>query len=268
MIACIRWFVDVSLNSARQFYSGRYSYQSSALAYTTLLTLVPIFSVAIYAISTLPAFNTLFESVKHYAFTNFIPSSSAVIEKNLNIFTRHATKLPITSLIFLAFSVLLLVRQVKNIINAIWGSPKYNSLIISIGHSLAIVAMPVMIGIGIFVSSYLFRSALVTETAGKLGFDIVIPFILSIVINTLTFTTLYILLPSRHVNISSGLFGGLIAAIFFEIAKAGFALYINVFPTYELIYGALAAIPIFLIWLYIAWSIIIYGAILSKNYQQ
>lgn len=256
---------NVIFDSLKQFLSGEYSYQSSALAFTTLLALVPIFSVSLYVLSIFPFFNQLFALVKHYIFLNFVPTSSALIEQHLDQFSQQANQLPMTSMLFLLASIIMLVFLIKDIINAIWGSPVYKSRLFRLGHFIVILLMPIAIALGIYASFYLFTSYWVSTAANTLGLSLLLSILLPVFINTFIFTVLYIWVPSCHVRIRCGFWGGLIAAILFEIAKNIFVLYLRLFPSYELIYGALAVVPLFLLWLYISWSIIIYGAIVSKQ---
>jgi membrane protein len=239
--------ISVFLRSAKIFFADKYSYQASALAFTTLLTLVPVLAVAVYILRLMPFFNKLFVFAKQYVFMNFVPTSSVVIEKQLNVFSEQAGALPTGSIAFLVASILMLVLLVKNCINDIWGSPQYKSPILRAAHFLMILVTPIFVAAGMYLSSFFWMS-----------------FITPVIINALCFGLLYIVMPSCHVEIADGVVGGLVAAILFEIAKVTFVLYMQLFPSYQLIYGALAVIPIFLLWLYISWSIIIYGAIVSK----
>jgi membrane protein len=83
---------------------------------------------------------------------------------------------------------------------------------------------------------------------------------LAVAITTLVFTLLYALLPARRVPLKAAFWGGLFAALGFEVAKHGFRLYVTRFPTYEIIYGTLAVVPLFLFWIYVSWYVILVGA--------
>lgn len=262
MLANIQLVLTSSMN---RFFVEKYSYKASALAFTTLLTLVPMFTITVYVLTIFPFFDEVFTLAKHYVFLNFVPTSSVVIEQYLEQFSQQANRLPMTSMLILVVSILMLVALIKNIINEIWGSPGYKNIFLTIAHYIIILSMPVLIAIGIYISYYFFNSYWISSAANTLGLELVLSFLLPIFINTFSFSFLYLLTPSCPVKFLDGVFGGLVAALLFEIAKTGFVFYIKLFPSYELIYGALGVIPIFLIWLYISWSIIIYGAIISNN---
>ena len=260
----IRKIVKSAFKSSLQLFTGIYFYQVSALSFTTLFSIVPLFIVTVYVLSIFPIFTSMFTMAKEYIFANFVPASGAVIEKYLTDFSQQAATLPITSILFLAVSVLMLIVLVKNIINDIWGSPQYQSLVDSIAHYLLVLILPIIIIIGIFLTSYLMTSHWYSLAVDYLHIKFILSLVLSIVINSLCFTTLYWVMPSCKVNFINSFIGGGLASLLFEVAKVGFVFYLQIFPSYELIYGALAVLPIFLLWIYISWSIIIFGALVTK----
>lgn len=251
--------------ATKRFFADNYLYEASALAFTTLLTLVPLLSILIYVLSIFPFFDKLFMLAKHYIFTNFVPTSGTVIEQYLEEFSQQATVLPTTSMLFLLFSIIMLISLVKNIINTIWGSPRYRNTLLSILHFLAILVMPVLIAISIYITNGVVGFYWITHTADILGLQLLLSGLLVFFTETLSFTLLYMVMPSCPVKLKDGLMGGLVATVLFEIAKTGFVFYIQFFPSYQLIYGALAIVPIFLLWLYISWAIVILGALISHT---
>lgn len=256
---------DILVTSARRFYTEKYSDKAATLAFTSLLTIVPMLTIAIYLLTIFPFFNDLYNWTKHYVFENFIPQSGAVIEQYLDHFSQQASHMPTTSILFLLLSVLMLFNLIKSIINNIWGSPKYKSNWHSSAHFFVIATMPILMSVGTYVSYQLFESYWFSSTVKFLGLKLALTLLLPILITTFCFSFIYIVVPSCRVKTIDGVIGGFIAAILFETAKSVFAFYIRIFPSYELIYGTLAAVPIFLVWLYISWSIVVFGAIISNT---
>lgn len=267
MIA-IKQLLKIILSAVKRFFANNSLYEASALAFTTLLTLVPLFSVAVYALTILPFFDSFFLEAKHYIFANFVPASGVTIEKYLEEFSQQATVLPATSMLFLFVSILMLINLVKNIINDIWGDPTYHSIYRRLVHFIAILVMPVLISIGIYVSNVLIGIYWITHTADMLGLQLLLSGLGAFLVEMLSFTLVYYVMPSCPVRFQDSLLGGLIATILFEIAKIGFVLYLRFFPSYQLIYGALALVPIFLLWLYISWSIVIFGGMIAHGSSQ
>jgi membrane protein len=266
-LAAVKSFPKILLRSAMELYSGIYLHQAASLAFTTLLTIVPLIIVTVYVMSIFPAFNDQFLLAKEYVFSNFVPTSREVIETYLNNFSEKASTLPVTSILFLGASVLMLIVFVKNIMNEIWGSPRYKNIINSIKHYILVMCLPMLILFGIILTSILMASNWYNLATDYLHIKFIASLLMSFIINTLCFMLLYWGMPNCKVSISYALVGGVLASLLFELAKVGFVYYLYVFPSYELIYGALAVIPIFLIWIYISWSIIIYGALVTKELQ-
>ena len=126
-----------------------------------------------------------------------------------------------------------------------------------------ITFVPILIGIGLTVISYVFSLPFFSTSASIIFIQKLALFIAPYFLTYLAFALLYITLPNCRVPFKSAAIAAIPATILFELAKLGFTLYIANFPTYKLIYGALATIPIFLVWLYISWVIILFGAVIS-----
>jgi membrane protein len=110
------------------------------------------------------------------------------------------------------------------------------------------------------VTSYLVSLPLFSDAAATLGVGRRLLSLAPLLASAAAFTMLYTVVPNRRVPIKNAIAGGVLAAILFEFAKRGFAFYLTSFPTYEAIYGALAAIPIFLVWVYLSWVVTLLGA--------
>lgn len=240
----------------------KYTYRASALAFTTLLAVVPLLSVILSIIAIFPFFDRFVELTQDYILTNFIPTSSNVIQFYLEEFIKKSSHLPTVGLFFLLITSIMLILTVEHTLNEIWHvqmrRKKWFSFLI---YWAVLLSAPILIGVSIFISSYLFSLSWFAGTTNTLGIKQPLLNLIPLLINTVIFSLIYIVVPNEHVKLRNGLFGGLVAAILFEAAKKGFALYIFYFPSYELIYGALATIPIFLVWIYISWLIVLYGAL-------
>ena len=130
---------------------------------------------------------------------------------------------------------------------------------IFIYFSLLVIG-PLLIGIGLASTSYLLSIPVIAnvDTAFNIRTHLLswLPFLTT----SITFILLYILVPNCYVYKRHAAIAGIICAILFELAKYGFGIYIKEMPSYENIYGALAIIPLFFIWIYISWVIILFGA--------
>lgn len=253
--------------AAKRLLDEKYTYRASALAFTTLLAIVPLLLVIVSVFAILPIFSKLINITRDYILTNFIPASGSIIEHYLESFTQQAIHLPKFTVVFLIFTAIMLIVTVKHTLDDVWGAPYQKKKLKSwILYWLVLILAPIFIGLTVLISTYIFSFPWLANITHQLGLGPFLLHVLSLSINTIMLSTLYYVVPSHDGNWQDSLFGGLTAAILFEVAKKGFAFYLQKFPTYALIYGALATIPLFLVWLYISWLIILYGAILTHTH--
>lgn len=243
--------------------SGKALQVASALAYTTLLSLVPLIAVMFGFLGALPGFAGFEVLISDFIFTNFVPAFGETIDGYLGQFADRASQLTITGLMILLAIALMLMATIENAFNGIWRvSERRRPVLRFLVYWLLLTLGPIMIGIGLASTSYLLTTSAVDVVGlGSLKQQLlsVMPFLLS----TVALTLLYILVPNCHVPVRYALLGGLIGALLFETAKYGFAWFVKTVPAYEAIYGTLAILPIFLIWIYLSWIVVLFGAVLS-----
>ena len=247
--------------ATKRLFLERHTYQASALAYSTLLSLIPLLSITLSFISIFPIFSKFTTTINDYFLTNLNPTSNAVIGNYIEQFIEKTNQLPVISILFFLFVVVMLIITIEDSFDDIWHESKKKTISWMIVHWLMVIFITFLIGLGILLSSNLFSSRWVLEIINNLGIKTYLLVLLTLFINTLIFSTLYIIVPNCRVNWLDAFSGGLIAALLLEGGKRAFGFYIKKLANYELIYGALATIPIFLIWLYISWLIILFGAI-------
>ena len=230
------------------------------LAYVTLLSLVPFIMVTFTIMSAFPAFASVRSKLEHFVFSNFVPTASDVVHKYMTDFVGNASQMSAIGILSLLVVALMLISNVDKTLNRIWRTQSDRPIVYTFAiYWMVITLGPMLIGSSVVVSSYLTGLAAFTEeyTPG-LG-----TFLLSLVPSgaaMLAFTILYMVVPNRRVFARHALVGAIVATIAFEITKSGFALYVTNFPSYELIYGTLAVVPILFLWVYLSWIIVLFGA--------
>lgn len=232
---------------------------ASALAYSTLLSSVPLMTIIFNILSAFPAFQGLDQKIQNFVFQNFVPAAGEVVQSYLTTFTQKTSELTIIGIAFLIVTALMMLRTIDQSLNTIWHNQRPRSTVHSLLVYWAILSMgPLLIGLSIFISSYLLSMPFFHQLEPSLWQYVLIwlPFLST----STAFTLIYILIPNQRVPWISALIGGVLAAMLFEIAKRGFALYITHSDAYTTIYGALATIPIFLVWIYVSWLVILLGA--------
>jgi membrane protein len=233
---------------------------AAALTYTTLLSLVPLMAVTLAVFSAFPVADRVYVLIQDFVFENFVPAAGEMVQQHLTEFSAKASRLTGTGAAFLVVVALLMMANIDRALNAIWEVRSKRSLASKFLIYWAVLSLgPVLIGASVLVTSYAISLPLVSEAASTgIGRDML--GLTPVLASAIAFTMVYTVVPNRRVRMLHALVGGVFAAVLFEIAKRAFAFYITQFPTYEAIYGALASIPIFLVWLYLSWIIVLLGA--------
>jgi len=233
----------------------------AALTYTTLLSLVPLMTVMLALFSVFPASDRVAREVEDFLFQNFVPAAGEAVQEYLRTFSQKAGKLTGVGFAFLILVALMLMSNIDKAFNTIWHVRRKRSPVAKFTVYWAILSLgPILIAFSVVATSYLVSIPLFSDQETVMMVRSRLLGVMPVVISALAFTLLYALVPYRNVPLRHAVAGGLLAALLFELANRGFALYVTTFPTYETIYGALAAVPIFLIWIYLSWLVTLLGA--------
>jgi membrane protein len=243
--------------------------RAAALAYTTLFSSVPLAVMGVGILSAFPVFQDYSGKIQNFLISHFVAASADTIQLYLQDFSVKAASLSVSSVVFILIAAVMLIFTMESALNAIWRvqTRRHGATAFMI-YWAVLTLLPILAGTGIAVSVYIsslpyFKGA--TEAiGGVVPLLEMLPFFLS----WAAFTTLYIALPNTHVRFRDAVIGAFVAALLFEIGKHVFGYYITNFSTYEIIYGALAAIPIFLVWIYVSWIIILFGAVVTYVRQR
>lgn len=249
---------------AQTYYDDRCLRSAGALCFTTLLSLVPLAAVILSIFTAFPVFESFATEIQNFIFENFVPTSGTVLQEHLTELIAKTSKLTGIGIAFLVISALLLMDTIEGALNDIWYiSTKRKALSKFMVYWAVLTLGPLLIGASLAGTSYLASLPLLSETALLIDIKSKLLLLLPFLATTLACTLLYAVVPNTYVPLRNALSGAVVAAILFELAKKGFALYITTFPTYQMIYGALATIPVFLLWLFISWVVVLLGAELS-----
>lgn len=262
MLSMFKKIYDICKDVVKEFYETSCSTRAAGLAYTTLLSIVPMMSVGLAVISAFPVYKEAGSWLQGFIFKNFVAGSADVIQHQLESFAAQAASLSPTGIFFLFITAVLMIFTMENTFNTIWHvKERRHGVTAFLMYWAVLTLLPILIGVGFAVSSYFFSLPFISKTTVALRRPLLkmLPYVLT----WGAFSFLYVALPNRKIYLRHAAVGALIATLFFELAKYGFGLYILYFPTYELIYGALATIPVFLVWVYVSWTIILFGAVIA-----
>ena len=246
-----------------RFHEDRCGDVAQALSYTTLLSIVPLTTVTFAILSAFPVFQVWMNTIQAFIYSHFVPASGDVVQKYLLQFANKSTQLTVVGLVFLIVTALMLMATIERSFNLIWRAPHHRKLMYRFLTYWAILTLgPILVGASLSLTSYFMSLRLFSESAPILGgfkhFMLSgLPFFLEI----LAFMLLYIVVPNVYVKPRHAFAGSLFAAILFEIAKRSFAFFVLHYSSYRMIYGAIATLPVFLIWIYLSWMVILLGAV-------
>lgn len=238
----------------------RLTVSAGYMAYITLLSLVPLLTVLLSVLSSFPLFADVGDVLQDFVITHFVPAAGIAVKSALTDFVANTGKMTAVGGAFLFVAALMLISNIDKSLNFIWRVKDKRRSVYSFSMYWMVLTLgPIMVGASIAATSYITSLNFLDSEAISTVYTYFLrwlPFILSF----FAFVGLYLLVPNTKIALRDAVVGALVAAVLFELSKKGFALYITHFPSYQLIYGALAAIPILFVWVYMCWLIVLLGA--------
>jgi membrane protein len=250
----------------RRFFDDGCLTLAGSLTYTSLLALVPLLTIALTLITAFPVFEDVTRGVDDFIAKNMLPPAVAkTVSGSIEAFTQSAAGLTAAGLAVLAVTAILLMVTIERAFNKIWrvSRPRPFSLRI-LTYGAVLTLGPLLIGISLTITSYLVSVSLGIARHVP-GAGPVVLAVVPVVLTAIAFTLMYLIVPNRRVRAVDAAIGGVAAAVLFEVMKRAFALYVANFPNYRLIYGAFAAVPIFLVWVYLSWVVTLLGAVIAAR---
>ncbi len=257
----IRFFLDL-WKSTRNL---RLTQTAGSLAFLTVLAMVPILSFAMSALSVLPQFEPLRENF--FSFLKkalLLPGSAEIVFSYLNRFASQAKGLSLISAILFFASALIALITIDGTLNRIWGVTKPRPLLRRLVLYCGVLALaPIVIGASLAVNGLVFGDWLESRPSTALRrFSLtVFPWLST----GSALLLIYRYVPNTKVQWRHALCGTVLTLCFMEMFRRGFAFYLTQVPTFKVIYGAFAAIPLFLVWVYLAWLAILFGALFTSR---
>ncbi len=248
----------------QRFREDRCPQVAASLTFTTLLSLVPIVTIALTVFSAFPVFGEMTTQIKIFLLTNMVPvSAGKIISVYMTQFSEKAARLTAVGIALLAVTAFMLMQTIEQAFNVIWRVRRPRPLMQRFTiYWAALTLGPLLVGASLSLSSYLVSLSLGwTQGLPLIGG---LPLKLApLALTIAALSLLYLAVPNRAVRFSHALAAGFVTGMAFELMKKLFALYLTQFPTYTLVYGAFAAVPIFLVWIYLSWLVVLLGAVMA-----
>jgi len=259
--------------SIRRFVADGCLTGAGALSYTTLVALVPVTAIAIAVLSAVPVFAEMRDQLLATVFRAFVPEVGAEVEWWLRYFAGTSVRTTAIGIVALAVTVVLLLATIEDQLHHIWRVKSPRPWVQRILAYWAVLTLgPLLLAVSFSLPSYLdllaARTGLNSEALGRAPTVQTLLRLLPAALEAVTFTLVYALIPNCAVRWREAVAGAVVVAALMEGLKAGFALYVGHLSSYRAVYGALAAIPIFLLWMYLAWSVVLFGAVIAAALPQ
>ncbi|MBL4774781.1 MAG: YihY family inner membrane protein [Mariprofundus sp.] len=244
-----------------RFIADKCIQRASALAYASLLAIVPMVVLGFSVFTSFQAFESIAGSVSEALLEYLLPTSQQAVQAYLGTVADKTTAISVFGIIALLLTATALLNTIEEAFNHIWRITRaraWFSKFITFWSTLTLA--PILIGASITITSYFTALPVLREVAEGASYISDAPFLVPWLMSSLAMATLYYVLPNTSVPFRYAVIGGLVAGALFEWTKIGFAFYVTEVANYEHLYGALSTLPIFLIWIYLIWVIVLLGS--------
>ncbi len=238
---------------------------AGALSFTTVFALVPLSLVVFGVLSAFPGFGEWSDRLSNYIFSNFVPSAARSVESYLKQFSANAGELTTAGVIALLVSLLITLTGVEASFNRIWrvkiARPKLSRFLV---YWTVLTLGAMMAAASLAVSAKFFSMSVFATTAGHF-LETVMLRLAPMAIELLAFAAIYRVVPHRTVKWRHAMAGALLATFLFELVKWGIGAYLASFGAYSTIYGKIAFVPVFLLWIFLSWTAVLLGASMASS---
>lgn len=259
-----RWFQFLRFLT-RHFLEDNCQQKAASLTYTTMLSIVPILTVLLMILSSVPALASVRAQIYEVIYSNLLPQSSMQVSEYINSFAEKSSNLTIIGAMILLFTTIMTLTTIERAFNQIWRVENRSGGIKSMLRYWIIVTLgPLVLGTAFIASSAVQSLSFLNRQVAGYGIDWSFWVqVVSIAVTIAGFVAMYWFIPKARVPVKNAAIAGVFVAIVFELMKHLFGSVMANFTSYEAIYGAFAALPIFLLWIYLSWNLILLGVEIS-----
>jgi membrane protein len=249
-----------------RFAELRLGQTAGSLTFTTLISLVPLLVLSLALFTAFPMFASFQRALEQYFLSNLVPDDIArPVLRSLTQFAGKAKGIGSVGAVVLGFTAIALMLTIDRTLNAIWRVRRPRPFAHRVLVYWATLTLgPLLLGASLTLTSMALTAGKGVFSSLPGGFETLLELIQFLVLS-LAVAGLFHFVPNTHVRWRHALLGGIFVATAFGLAKILLALWLKQVPTYALLYGAFATLPIFLVWIYLGWVIVLLGALLAAN---
>lgn len=238
---------------------------AGALSFTTVFALVPLSMVVFGVLAAFPVFSAWSDGLSDYVFSNFVPRAASSVQTYLRQFSDNAGQLTTAGVIALLVSLLITVSGVETAFNRIWrvkaARPKFGRFVMY----WTVLTLGALLAAASLAMSARFFALSVFETQVGSALEQLMLRLAPMGIELVAITVIYRVVPHRTIHWRHAFAGALLATVLLESIKSAIGLYLGSFDAYSKIYGTVAFVPIFLLWIYLTWAAVLLGASLASS---
>lgn len=236
---------------------------AASLAYTSLIAIVPLFAIGLAIFSAFPVFAEVRLQVETFLFQNLTPEFGQEISLYFTNIVKNAGQLTTIGVVGIAVTSILLLSTIENSLNFIFKVTQPRHITTKITLYWTVITLgPLLLGTAFSMRGYLYTLQKFVSVNGETG-DFFFSYLIPPMMTILSLMLVYVLVPNKKVNILSALVGAVVAVILFWFLRQAFTMAILNNETYKTLYGAMAVIPVLLIWMYLSWAVVIFGAVVT-----
>jgi membrane protein len=258
---CIRRLREIPLffwYVAKRYWHDHCFQSAAAMSYNFLFAAIPMIAVGLAILAAFPVFDQIRVGFQDFIVQYLLPQAGEDFRFALDEFLKNTRNLTAFGIVALAITAIILLDTIETVFNRIWRQSQVRPLVARVTMYWAILTLaPLLVGGSVALSAILFRQGGFAQLSGLIaGVVWLVPFLLVMI----AFMLSYMVIPYRRVHFRGAVVGAVVAALLFQLLRWGFALYVEAFPSYKTLYGTLSIIPIFLLWVYLGWCIVLFGA--------
>ncbi|MDD4557027.1 MAG: YihY family inner membrane protein [Alphaproteobacteria bacterium] len=241
---------------------------ASALSYTSLLALVPLFAIALAIFAAFPVFAESKIQIQEFIVHNFLPGTGEEVKEYFNQFISASAKLTTIGVVGIAVTAIMLLSTIENTFNFIFKVNKPRRFTTKITLYWTIITLgPLLLGAAFSMRGYLYAiSNMMEDNAGS--FKMLVSSLIPASLTVILLISVYMLVPNKKVSFFNAFWGAVTTVILFAVLRSGIGSILLSGATYKTLYGALATVPLLLVWMYLAWAIVIFGAIVTASLEE
>jgi membrane protein len=253
----------------RRFSDAHGLHMAASLSYASLLAVVPLAAIGFAVLAAFPGFAGVREEMQEFIFRNLLPEAASAASEYFDRFIDNTASLTAVGVVGLTVTAALLLADIESALNGIFRVQRTRPLVPRLLAFWAVITLgPLLLGASFSLSAY------VSAATGRLGVDALagplwqITRLAPLALVILVFGALYLIIPNRPVNVLGAVLGAAAAGLLFSGLRVGFGAYVSSFPFYQTVYGALSVVPIFLVWMFLSWTVVLLGAAFAASFGE